>query len=91
MTSTREMKDKAENVRLKDIEEGDFLTGLDNGYVVDVDSAANVSLGLWSAAPYDYLKITFHDAEGEEQYLIGAPNTRLSAFREGGFDLNEED
>ena len=59
---------KAENVR-----NGDFLTDLDNGYVVDVESEPNVSL---SSCRYAHgtgegmVLITFHDAQGEENYLI---------------------
>ena len=56
-----------------EVQEGDFLPDLDNGYVVDVDEEASAEV-CWSrhggAFPEGMVLITFHDSEGEENYLI---------------------
>lgn len=47
---------------------GDFLTGIDNGYVVDIEEDP---LG------YSYVTITFHDRNGDEGELKVAADTPL--------------
>ena len=55
-----------------DTVEGDFIVGLDNGYVVEVDFDTDyISLGRLSGRlPDDMVLITYHDQDGEENYLI---------------------
>lgn len=48
-------------VKAKKVKEGDFLLGLDNGYVVDIESSESTYS--------DGRRFTFHTAEGEEAYL----------------------
>jgi len=61
-------------IPVQDLQEGDFLVGLDNGYVftveedisdsISLDRTYNVSLGG------DMVLVTFHDSNGDENYLI---------------------
>lgn len=72
------------------VREGDFLPGIDDGYVIDVETtdirafsgSYNVSLGVMTA-------ITFNDADGEECFLL-LPQESLVAVRpEDGSDPSE--
>lgn len=53
-------------------QDGDYLVGLDNGYVVEVDTDTDyVSLGYNSGRLHDgMVLVTFHDRDGDENYLI---------------------
>lgn len=69
------------------VREGDFLPGIDNGYVIDVETTEcrafngtyNVSLGLMTA-------ITFNDAAGDECYLLMPPSSEIEVRPEDGSD-----
>lgn len=69
------------------VEEGDFLPGLDNGYVVEVDenngylSYPRTGYGASAAMPMDTVLITFHDADGEECYLMLPGESMLTIER----------
>lgn len=62
-----------ETVDVQDLREGDFLVGLDSGYVFSVDENPDVSMGDGS---YHFnmgdgmVLVTFHDAQGNENYLL---------------------
>lgn len=56
------------------VREGDFIVGLDNGYVIDVES-----LGVTTV-------ITFNDAEGYENYLILRSDHPVDVRTEDGSD-----
>lgn len=70
-----------------ELREGDFLPGLDNGYVVEVEenngylSYPMTSGGYSAAMPDDTVLITFHDAEGNENYLLLAPSCDVEVKR----------
>jgi hypothetical protein len=64
-------------IQAKDMIEGYFLPGIDNGYVVEVetDTAGYLSYPSTSSAssvamPEDTVLITFHDRDGEDCYLL---------------------
>lgn len=57
-------------VEASDVEEGDFLTALDNGYVFEVEEESEF-----------YTRINFHDCDGEECYLIVPNETNVSVRR----------
>lgn len=76
-------------VPASEVREGDFLPGLDNGYVVDVgdnsDGYLSASTGysrFTTALPGDMIAITFHDAEGNEAYLFLPPSVPLTVQRD---------
>lgn len=58
-------------MKAKKVKVGDFLTGLDDGYVFEV-----------SATEYD-VEILFHDADGGENLLKVGPEHPLSVRRNG--------
>lgn len=70
-----------------ELREGDFLPGLDNGYVVEVEendgylSYPGRTGGYSVAMPEDTIVVTFHDAEGSENYLLLAPTCELEVSR----------
>lgn len=74
-------------ITANDVVEGDFLTGLGNGYVVEVEegngylSYPRTGSGMSVGMPEDTLIITFHDAEGEENFLLASPNLELEVRR----------
>lgn len=63
------------NVTAREVRQDDYLPGLDNGYVIDVEEndgyfsypGGRDSMG---AMPMDTVCITFNDADGEECYLV---------------------
>lgn len=59
-------------VPARDVETGDTLPGLDDGYVFDVEVDIEVSAftGRYNSLLGTFTVITFHDSEGEENYLI---------------------
>ena len=59
-------------VDVENLEEGDFLVGLDDGYVFEVDEDPNISLdsSYNVAIGGDMVLVTFHDALGNENYLV---------------------
>lgn len=70
------------------VETGDFLPGLDMGYVIDVE---NNSSGYFSypglnrypaAMPDDTILITFHDSQGEECYLLVPGDFTITVSRD---------
>ena len=58
-------------VKAKKVREGDFLTGLDNGYVYVVTENDEYTT-----------EILFHDAKGEENIMILQNNFRLDIRRD---------
>lgn len=60
--------------KAKKIKVGDSLPGLDNGYVIDVEQGSiyasfDERYGTNQGGP-DSVLITFHDAQGDEAYLL---------------------
>lgn len=79
MTATLEV------VSVDSVREGDFLSDLDNGYVVEVDLDPEVSLRVSNYAvefARGLVMITFHDSLGEENYLFMAPDTCITVRRD---------
>jgi hypothetical protein len=55
----------------EEVREGYSLPDLDFGYVIDVEESPELSYGRHSASFADgMIMITFHDANGNENYLI---------------------
>lgn len=77
------MSQSIRTVKAEDVENGDFLVGLDNGYVIDVDTNHdirgdyNVRLG-----GEDTVLLTFNDAQGGENYLLVASDHPIDVKRE---------
>jgi hypothetical protein len=80
-----------QTVRASQVREGDFLPGLGNGYVfeepVTNDGYLNYPVtgsGRYDAAmPSDTMVISFHDADGEECYLLLPAGSRLTVSHDG--------
>lgn len=74
-------------ISASEVQEGDFLPGLDNGYVFEVEegngylSYPATSGGINTAMPEDTILISFHDADGEENFLLANPNMELEVNR----------
>lgn len=73
------------DVQVRDVQEGDFLTGLDNGYVVEVEPDPPVSFTysrMATALSGDNVMLTFHTAQGDEAYLIAPEDMPVRVRRE---------
>lgn len=74
-------------VSANEVQEGDFLPGLDNGYVFEVEegngylSYPRTDSGQSVCMPEDTILIGFHDAEGEECYLLLPGESMLTIER----------
>lgn len=72
-------------VPAEEVEKGDFLTGLGNGYVFDIDHAPDVRVAdgrhLFQAGGQGYTWFTFHDENGDENYLLVAPDLMVTIER----------
>lgn len=69
------------------VQEGDFIPGLDNGYVFEVEenqgwlSYPRTVPGQGAAMPSDTVMISYHDADGEECYLLLPAESMLTVER----------
>lgn len=63
---------KRETITASDAEPDMFIVGLDNGYIVDVEDSPGLARGE------GLLLITFHDANGDENYLLLQPDHPLT-------------
>jgi hypothetical protein len=60
-------------VKAEDVPEGAFLPNLDDGYVIDVEEDPDITM---NSSRYSFgvgdgmVLITFHDKDGEENYLL---------------------
>lgn len=69
-------------VPVEEIEEGDFLPGLEMGYVFDIDTDPDLR-GDYNVNIADgmYL-ISFHDTSGDENYLLLYPGVMVEVQRD---------
>lgn len=74
----------------QEVLEGDFLPGLDSGYVFQNPELNDgyftypaTGGGYSVAMPSDTLLITFHTAQGEEAYLLCPPDMPVTVKRGG--------
>lgn len=75
-------------VTASNVREGDYLPGLGMGYVFTEPETGNgylsypsTSYGMDTAMPDDTVLIMFHDADGEECYLILPPDSVVEVSR----------
>lgn len=66
-----------------------MIPGLDNGYVVEIESDTNISIRVGSSysdyphvVPRGYVCVTLNDAEGNEFYLICPGDMPVTTDRE---------
>lgn len=74
-----------EDTIVNEVMEGDTLPDLDNGYVFEVaDAASNISWNSAMSGAFhsDMVLIGFHDAEGNENYLILCDTHPITIERE---------
>jgi len=78
---------KAKKVRAhSDDQTGDFLAGLDNGYVVEaerVDYIVAQDSGYSVRLDGDFMRFTFHTADGDEASLTGPADMPITVKRDG--------
>jgi len=73
-----------ENVPASELREGDMLPGIGNAYVFEVEegngylSYPRTGYGQSVAMPEDTVLIGFHDAEGEENYMLLNPECMVT-------------
>jgi hypothetical protein len=71
-------------VKAKKVREGDYLVGLDNGYVSEVERGAYASFddkyGTNQGGENSVL-IVFHDAQGDENYLVCGKDMPITVER----------
>ena len=79
---------KTKTVKARKVREGDFLPGLDNGYVfADAEIDPDVSMGngiSYTPTPLgnvSVVMISFHDADGDENYLICGKDMPVTVAR----------
>lgn len=88
-----------QTIKASQVQEGDFLPGLDNGYVMCEPEVNNGYLsypvtssgGYNVAMPSDTVVITFHDRDGEECYLLLPSDSRLTVSHDGPERVDEEE
>lgn len=74
-----------ETIEVSELRAGDMLPGVGNGYVFEVEHEEGVN--SFSTRGYDtylgeFTVVTFHDAEGDENYMILNPNGFIEVERE---------
>lgn len=88
-----------QKIKARHVQEGDFLPGLNNGFVFTDpepnDGYLSYPRGHYGggpdvAMPGDTIIITFHDAEGEECYLLMPADSLLTVKGEER-DIDDED
>lgn len=76
-----------QTIEASELQEGDFIPGLDNAYVYEVEtgngylSYPSTGYGMATAMPEDTLLVTYHDADGNENYMLLSPEARLTIER----------
>lgn len=88
-----------QNIKASQVREGDYIPGLDNGYVIQdpevndgyLSYPATSTGGYNVAMPSDTVVITYHDADGEECYLLLPSDSRLTVSHDGPERDDEED
>lgn len=66
-------------ITASEVEEGHFLVGVGNGYVIDVDTRPDVRNGDDNTTMGEgSILITFNDQYGDENYLLIGPDVLLT-------------
>lgn len=67
---------------------GDFIPGLDNAYVIEVEEQECASFDTHGYHPLlgTFIVVTYNDAEGDEGYLLLTPGTKVEVTPEDGSD-----
>lgn len=68
-------------VAAEEVQEGDFIPGLDNAYVVEVEEDADFRDRYNVGLAHDKITVTYHDANGDEGYLLLTEGTRIEVTR----------
>lgn len=80
-----------QNINASQVREGDFLPGLNNGFVYEEPEVNNPYLsypvsssgGYSVAMPSDTVLIKFHDRDGEECFLLMPSDSKLQVSHDG--------
>lgn len=70
-------------VAAEEVAMGDFIPGLDNAYVVEVEEDADFRDRYNIGLAQDKITLTYNDAEGDEGYLILSRGTQVTVRRIG--------
>jgi hypothetical protein len=72
-----------QRIPASELREGHMLPGVDNGYVFEVEtgngylSYPSTGYGMATAMPDDTILVSFHDSEGNENYLLLSPEVMI--------------
>jgi hypothetical protein len=88
-----------QKIKASQVEEGDTIPGLDNAYVFQepetnegyLSYPTPTSGGYVVGMPSDTVVISYHDADGEECYLILPGDSRLTVSHNGPERPEEDD
>lgn len=70
-------------IEASELREGDYLIGLDNGYVFDIDADHSISEGRYNAElGHGLLLVTYHTQNGDENYLLISPESDVLVGRD---------
>lgn len=61
---------------------GDFIPGLDNAYVIEVEETDRIVNEYNISLSRGNVFVTYNDADGDEGYLILTPTTRIEILRQ---------
>lgn len=65
-----------------EVEPGNYIPCLDNAYVFEVDHSPDIRNEYNQNIADGLVMVTYHDAEGEEGYLLLTPATRIEVLRQ---------
>lgn len=72
---------ETQQVKAHEVEDGDFIPGLDNAYVFEVDFSGDLRTQDNVSVTSGMVTITAHDQNGDEITLILPPESRLTISR----------
>ena len=69
-------------VRANQVREGDFLPGLDNGYVIEVEQTECSSFsGRYNVSLGELVVLTFNTSDGDEGYALLPEDAQVTITR----------
>lgn len=69
-------------VPMSEVQGEDFLPGLDNGYVIDVDHDPDIRDGKYNVGiASGMVAVSFNTADGDEAYVIAPPDMPVTVER----------
>lgn len=70
------------NIPAEEVQEGDFLLGLDHGYVFEIEEDHDLRGDYNCSFGKGLILITYHTAQGDENYALLSPESLVRVGRE---------